>query len=93
MDRIETAGTAPESGVKRAPGKSSGHVDVVVESPIRVGELAALQTAGVMTVRGTNHNIAVFTEGDRVYAVDNRCPHMGFPLDRGSVRDGMLTCH
>jgi len=25
--------------------------------------------------------------------VDNRCPHMGFPLDRGSVKDGILTCH
>src|SRR5262249_5103360 len=29
----------------------------------------------------------------RVYAVDNRCPHMGFPLSRGTVRDGLLTCH
>ena len=25
--------------------------------------------------------------------MDNRCPHMGFPLDRGTVRDGILTCH
>src|SRR3954465_6626300 len=30
---------------------------------------------------------------DGVYALDNRCPHMGFPLDRGSVQDGILTCH
>ena len=29
----------------------------------------------------------------RVFALDNRCPHMGFPLDRGSVEDGILTCH
>ena len=27
------------------------------------------------------------------WAIDNRCPHMGFPLDRGSVRDCILTCH
>jgi hypothetical protein len=25
--------------------------------------------------------------------VDNRCPHLGFPLHRGSVQDGILTCH
>jgi hypothetical protein len=25
--------------------------------------------------------------------VDNRCPHMGFPLNQGSVKDGILTCH
>jgi hypothetical protein len=30
--------------------------------------------------------------GERIYAMDNRCPHMGFPLDRGSVKDGILTC-
>lgn len=29
----------------------------------------------------------------KVYAVDNQCPHMGFPLDCGSVQDGVLTCH
>jgi hypothetical protein len=28
-----------------------------------------------------------------VHAVDNRCPHMGFPLHRGTLQDGILTCH
>src|SRR5215472_4972337 len=37
--------------------------------------------------------IAFFNSGGRVFAVDNRCPHMGFPLDRGSVEDCILTCH
>ena len=35
--------------------------------------------------------LALFAYGDDVYAVDNRCPHMGFPLDRGTVKDGILT--
>ena len=35
----------------------------------------------------------LFHYGDKVYAVDNRCPHMGFPLHRGTVQDGVLTCH
>jgi nitrite reductase/ring-hydroxylating ferredoxin subunit len=35
----------------------------------------------------------LFADGDDVHAVDNRCPHMGFPLHRGSVADGVLTCH
>jgi nitrite reductase/ring-hydroxylating ferredoxin subunit len=34
----------------------------------------------------------VFDAG-QVFALDNRCPHMGFPLHRGTVRDGILTCH
>jgi nitrite reductase/ring-hydroxylating ferredoxin subunit len=37
--------------------------------------------------------ICLFADGDDVHAVDNRCPHMGFPLHRGSVADGVLTCH
>ena len=25
--------------------------------------------------------------------MDDRCPHMGFPLHRGTVENGLLTCH
>ena len=45
----------------------------------------------VVSVKG--HTLCIFADGDRVHAVDNRCPHMGFPLHRGTVSDGMLTCH
>ena len=54
---------------------------------------AELKQKGVVVVAGAQRRIAVFADGDAVYAVENNCPHMGFPLDRGSVRDGMLTCH
>ncbi len=26
------------------------------------------------------------------FAIDNRCPHMGFPLHRGDVHGGLLDC-
>jgi nitrite reductase/ring-hydroxylating ferredoxin subunit len=61
--------------------------------PIRVATRAELQAKGVVVVAGASRRIAVFADGDAVYAVENNCPHMGFPLDRGTVRDGMLTCH
>jgi nitrite reductase/ring-hydroxylating ferredoxin subunit len=60
---------------------------------IRVGSLEALKQRGCMVVSGAGHTIAVFSHEGQVYAVDNRCPHMGFPLDRGTVKDGILTCH
>ena len=49
----------------------------------------------VTVVSGRRHGIAVFAPADSgsIHAVDNRCPHMGFPLHKGSVRDGILTCH
>ena len=37
--------------------------------------------------------IALFHTPEGIFAVDNRCPHMGFPLDRGTVKDCILTCH
>ncbi|WP_306053658.1 Rieske (2Fe-2S) protein [Natronococcus wangiae] len=37
--------------------------------------------------------LAAFYHEDEVRVVDNRCPHMGFPLSEGSVEDGVLTCH
>jgi nitrite reductase/ring-hydroxylating ferredoxin subunit len=46
-----------------------------------------------MSVNVEGHTLALFAYGEQVYAVDNRCPHMGFPLHRGTVRDGILTCY
>ena len=65
----------------------------VTDTQIRAGTLDELRERGCTVVTGGGHTIAVFAHGDRVFAVDNRCPHMGFPLDRGTVKDGILTCH
>ncbi len=46
-----------------------------------------------MVVQAGRYTIVLFAEGDRIYALDNRCPHMGFPLHRGTLCDGLLTCH
>ena len=64
-----------------------------VKGFIRAGTIDQLKERGCMVVTGGGHAIAVFLHEGQVYAVDNRCPHMGFPLDRGSVKDGILTCH
>src|SRR5437762_3264395 len=60
---------------------------------IRVAALTALQAKGRLTVSVQHNVIALFEYDGRVYAVDNRCPHMGFPLDKGTVNDCILTCH
>lgn len=57
---------------------------------INAGTLNELQEVGAKVIRG---GIAVFYHEDQVYALDNRCPHMGFPLHMGSLCDGILTCH
>jgi nitrite reductase/ring-hydroxylating ferredoxin subunit len=59
----------------------------------RAASLAELRAAGRLVVGLGGHTVCLLAEGDEVYAVDNRCPHMGFPLHRGTVNDGILTCH
>jgi nitrite reductase/ring-hydroxylating ferredoxin subunit len=57
------------------------------------GSLEELKAKGRLVLHGRHRPILVVFDRGRVCALDNRCPHMGFPLDRGSVEDGVLTCH
>jgi nitrite reductase/ring-hydroxylating ferredoxin subunit len=59
----------------------------------RAASLQELREKSRLVVGLNGQTICLLAEGDEVYAVDNRCPHMGFPLHRGTVRDGILTCH
>ena len=59
----------------------------------RAGSLEELKAKGRLVVHGGHRPILVVHDRGRVFALDNRCPHMGFPLERGSVEDGILTCH
>jgi nitrite reductase/ring-hydroxylating ferredoxin subunit len=59
---------------------------------VRVASLDELRAKRMMVVKGERCPIVVVCHDDRVYALDNRCPRLGFPLHRGSVADGILTC-
>jgi nitrite reductase/ring-hydroxylating ferredoxin subunit len=59
----------------------------------RAASLEELEAKGRLVVSLDGQTICLLSEAGDVYAVDNRCPHMGFPLLRGSVADGILTCH
>jgi hypothetical protein len=46
---------------------------------------SSLHESGCLSIQIQNHTIALFYHNSRIYAVDNRCPHMGFPLSQGTV--------
>ncbi|MWV38744.1 Rieske 2Fe-2S domain-containing protein [Natrialba sp. INN-245] len=58
-----------------------------------VASLEDVEASGreLASVDGTP--IALFAHEGEIRAVNNRCPHMGFPLVEGTVDDGILTCH
>ncbi|MFA0771696.1 MAG: hypothetical protein REDVDVYQ_002224, partial [Candidatus Fervidibacter sp.] len=59
---------------------------------LKVGTVDEVREKGVVVVAGPYCPIAVFYHDGQFFAVDNRCPHMGFPLHKGPVQDGILTC-
>lgn len=64
-----------------------------LEEGTDIGSEDELRRTGMLLAKVRNHNIVVFFFEGKTFAVDNRCPHMGYPLSKGSVRDGILTCH
>ena len=59
----------------------------------RAAAVDDVRRLGSLVAHVNGHTLALFADGDDVRAVDNRCPHMGFPLHRGTLHDGILTCH
>ncbi len=60
---------------------------------IKCAEVADIPEEGVIALNIAGHSIALAKSNGKIFAVDNRCPHMGYPLNRGSVQDGILICH
>jgi nitrite reductase/ring-hydroxylating ferredoxin subunit len=71
--------------------------DMLMDAPNKefalAGNLEELKAKRRLVLHGGHRPILVIYDRGRVFALDNRCPHMGFPLERGSVEDGILTCH
>jgi len=64
---------------------ASQWIHVAARSDVPTGEAKAVRLEG-------GRSIALFNVNGRIYATDNQCPHMGYPLTRGAVRHGILTC-
>ena len=57
------------------------------------GSLRELREGGRLLTKVGDLPVVVFWHEDRPFAIEDRCPHMGFPLHRGTVEAGMVTCH
>ncbi len=60
---------------------------------VMVAELSEVPEGQPKTIKmGEGRSIALFNVEGKIYATDNQCPHMGYPLTRGTIRNGILTC-
>ena len=83
-----TSQTSPHSDRSR-----SGTMQTSIPDFVHAGAVSELKAKGRLVLHGPHRPVLVVYDNGRIFALDNRCPHMGFPLDRGSVQDGILTCH
>jgi nitrite reductase/ring-hydroxylating ferredoxin subunit len=59
---------------------------------VKVADLKDVPEGTPKAVRVEGRSVALFQHQGSIYATDNQCPHMGYPLTRGRVRNGVLTC-
>ena len=60
---------------------------------VTVGTVSELEAKGFLTGKVGHVPLVIFRHDSTAYAIDDRCPHMGFPLHQGTVENGMVTCH
>jgi nitrite reductase/ring-hydroxylating ferredoxin subunit len=61
--------------------------------PTHAGSLEQLQRDGRLLTKVGSLPVVVFWDDGRAWAIEDRCPHMGFPLHQGTVESGLVTCH
>ncbi|NUP99931.1 MAG: Rieske 2Fe-2S domain-containing protein, partial [Armatimonadetes bacterium] len=61
-------------------------------SLVRVAAVADLPPGAALAVKVNGHAVALFNADGVIRAIDNRCPHMGYPLVEAPVRAGVLRC-
>jgi nitrite reductase/ring-hydroxylating ferredoxin subunit len=64
-----------------------------VSDRVTIGTLDELRQAGCLTGKVGAQPICVFWSEGAAFGLDDRCPHLGFPLHRGTVESGLVTCH
>jgi nitrite reductase/ring-hydroxylating ferredoxin subunit len=60
-------------------------VDAIAQSDLPDGSREVVQLG--------EHSILLIHEGDRIYAIASACPHMGAPLEKGTITDGTIVCY
>lgn len=58
-----------------------------------IGMLEDIPKRGARVVKTARGDIAIFrTMDDRIFALDDKCPHKGGPLSQGIVQGDSVTC-
>lgn len=59
---------------------------------MQVARLEDIPDQGARVIVVDNREIALFRQGEDVFALDNTCPHRGGPIGEGRITGGRVTC-
>jgi nitrite reductase (NADH) small subunit len=60
---------------------------------IAIGQISDIPQRGARCINTPHGKVAVFRTGDdRIFAIDDHCPHKGGPLSQGIVHGASVTC-
>lgn len=59
---------------------------------LRLDRLINLHDGYRKTLRVDHLEVLMVQERGEVFVVQSRCPHREFPLEKGSVKEGVITC-
>ncbi len=91
LNSAALAGLHLWAGYREAPGDKGLSADG--EGWIEIGPAMDIPDMRARIVTPpAGERIAVFRDGDRLYALSNRCRHQGGPLGEGRIVDGCVTC-
>ena len=63
-----------------------------MSSLVEAGKTGEFQKGTMKDVSVNGHEILLARVGDKYYAADNRCPHMGGKLSKGKLEGTVVTC-
>jgi Fe-S cluster biogenesis protein NfuA/nitrite reductase/ring-hydroxylating ferredoxin subunit len=98
---INQVSRGPEEGSKHKAAQKDGIAKVHLISPfesrakagwVDVASLEEVPESGVIERKVQSCSVILTRCGDRISCFDNRCAHLGMPLEMGEVRDGVITC-
>ncbi len=68
-------------------------MNAMTQNWVAIGTLSDIPLRGARCVKNGDMTIAVFRTADnKVFAIEDKCPHKNGPLSQGIVHDGCVTC-
>ena len=76
-----------------SPDANSNHFESDGRHYVRAASVAELEQRPFKVVTIDDRHILLLRADGQIRALDSRCPHMGYPLSQGTIKDGVLRCH